>query len=105
MFIAAGLLVLLGLRGRLNDLFASAIIASMAVLFGWIDLYGDDGGFSGGGALASRLTGLPINRVMFGLGSVFCLAVVVGIPRFATEGFVISQSVEFLRRNECPRRS
>lgn len=74
MFIAAGLGVLLRVGGRLNDLFAFALIASMAVIFGWIALYGDDGGFSGGGAFASRLTGLPIDRAIFGLGSAFCLA-------------------------------
>ena len=74
MFIAAGLVILFRVRGRLNDLFAFAIIASMGVIFGWIALCGDEGGFSGGGALASRITGVPFDRAMFGLGAMLCLA-------------------------------
>jgi hypothetical protein len=58
---------------RLYYLFGGAAISSMAVLFGWVSIYGDPAGFSGGvsiGGTAVRLGGsVTLARVVFGIGS------------------------------------
>ena len=74
MFIACGLVAWLGLPRGTSGLFASVIIASMGVVFGWIALFGDAGGFSGGTSVVAELSGFPLQRIAFGLGALFCFA-------------------------------
>jgi hypothetical protein len=74
MFIACGLVAWVGLPRRTTGLFASVIIASMGVVFGWIGLVGDAGGFSGGASAVAELSGFPLQRIAFGLGALFCFA-------------------------------
>ena len=58
---------------RLYYLLGGAAITSMAVLFGWVSIYGDSAGFSGGvgiaGAAVSSSGSVTLARVVFGIGS------------------------------------
>jgi hypothetical protein len=60
---------------RLNDALGGAAITSMAVLFGWVAIYGDAAGFSGGvsvggAALTSSGAGAATPaRIAFGIGA------------------------------------
>jgi hypothetical protein len=74
MFLTAALMVFLATAGWPNDLGATVILGGMAVTFGWVSLFGDEAGFSGSGVLISQATGLPMGRIMFGLGALMCLA-------------------------------
>ncbi len=75
MFILAGVMILIGGKARWNDLFASIVIALMGIVFGWISLFGDSSGFSGGVAILSDITGISFQRILFGLGSLSCFSV------------------------------
>lgn len=74
MFIALCPMVLIPMSPAVNHFFASMIIASMGVVFGWISVFGEASGFSGGGAVVAELTGFPLQRIIFGFGALFCFA-------------------------------
>jgi hypothetical protein len=74
MFLTAALMVFVGTAGWPNELGATVILGGMALMFGWVSFYGDEAGFSGSGVLISQATGLPVGRIMFGLGASMCLA-------------------------------
>lgn len=58
---------------RLNDALGGTLMTSMAVIFGWVAIYGDAAGFSGGvsigGAAVSSSGSATVARVAFGFGA------------------------------------
>ena len=73
---ASGVLVAqwVAMESRLAHALGGAVITSMAVIFGWVAIFGEASGFSGGisigGAAVSSSGSVTPARIAFGLGSV-----------------------------------
>jgi hypothetical protein len=74
-FILAGIMIIYGKRSKLNNVLASLLTAIMGIIGGWISLYGDTSNFLGNGMFISHITNLPLERIMFGFGSLICFLV------------------------------
>ena len=75
MFTVAGIAVIMGNAGRWNALAAAIMTTIMGVTMGWVSLFGDASGMSGNASLLSNITGIPFNRILFGLVSLACFII------------------------------
>ncbi len=83
-FMIAGIMVLVGNKEKLNNLLASILIFLMGLIGGWISLFGKSSNLSSNDMFISFMTGLPLDRIMFGVGSVLCFI----ISAFAFRSFL-----------------
>lgn len=74
-FFLTGIMIKLGDRGRWSDLLAGFLILAFALVGGWIAVFGAGEKMSGGFWFASRETNISIARLVFGFGSLICLAI------------------------------
>lgn len=74
-FLLASIMILVGKKERLNNFLASILIFIMGLMSGWVSLFGKSSNFSGDGALLSLITDLPVDRIMFGFGSIMSFVV------------------------------
>ena len=94
-FILAGVMIIFGKKTKFNNFLASLLTAIMGIIGGWISLYGDTSNFSGNGMLISQITNLPLERIMFGLGSLICFLV----SAYAFRLFLKSKWSDHLKAN------
>ena len=73
-FITASLMIIFKSNNHWNDLGAFVICLVMGIISGWISIFADDTGMSGS-MWINEVTGLPINRIVFGLGAVICFLI------------------------------
>ena len=76
-FVVAGVSVLMGNTGKWNDLAAAIMTGLMGAIAGWISLFSDDSAISGNAMFISELTGIPIHRIAFALGSLISFMVCI----------------------------
>lgn len=74
-FVLAGIMIICGKKTKLNNFLAALMTAVMGIIGGWVSLYGDTSNFSGNGILIFHITDLPLERIMFGFGSLLCFLV------------------------------
>ncbi len=74
LFWIAAVSILIGRTNpRFNSVLAAILFALLAVVGGWVSLFGTSGAFGGGAPLVSHSVGVLISRVMFGFGSIICV--------------------------------
>lgn len=74
-FSTAGAMAALNTPGKWNDLMASIVTGALGVIFGWVSLFGDPSHARGNGLILEHLTGIPLTKIVFGLGSLVILSV------------------------------
>ena len=74
-FITASLMIIFKSNNDWNDLGAFVICLVMGIISGWISIFADDTGMGGIGMLFDEITGLPINRIFFGIGAITCFLI------------------------------
>jgi len=74
-FILASVMVHAGKKEKLNNFLASILTSIMGLIFAWVGLFGGSSGFSDNGTLLSMITDLPLDRIMFGFGSLLCFLI------------------------------
>ena len=74
-FFIAGCMVFLGAESRANDLLAGLLCLSFGLIGAWVAFLSPSEGFSGGLPFVSRESNVSIARVVFGAGSLVCLAI------------------------------
>ena len=74
MFVTAGVMIFLRNYSRALDFFAAIILASFALIAGWVTFFASAEGFSGGIPFLPRDVNVSLARIMFGLGAVLCFA-------------------------------
>ena len=62
-----------GTRPRFNSLLAAILFALLAVVGGWVSMFGTSDAFDSGVPIASHATNEWISRVMFGCGAIICV--------------------------------
>ncbi len=87
-FILAGIMILVGKKEKLNNLLASILIFIMGLIGGWVSLFGNSLNTSSNDMFLSYISGLPLDRIMFGFGSILCFIV----SAFAFRSFLKSSS-------------
>ena len=74
-FIIASLMIMFKNNNHWNDLGAFVICLVMGIIAGWVSIFADDTGMGGSGMWLNEVTGLPINRIVFGMGSIICFLI------------------------------
>lgn len=74
-FIIASIMIHMDKRKKINNFLASLLTLIMGILMGWVSLFGKASGFSGNNTVLALITDLPIDKLMFGLGSLLCFVV------------------------------
>ena len=74
-FIIAGIMILVGLQSRVNDLLAAVLCMTFGIIGAWVAIYGASEGFSGGLPFISDEANTRLARGVFGLGSLSCFAI------------------------------
>lgn len=75
-FVMTGIMLLFGEKyPRLNHLCAAILTGSMGAIAGWIAIFGDAAGFSGGIPFIPRDLNILIGRCFIGFGAALCWAI------------------------------
>ena len=74
-FILVSIMLHMGKRKKINNLLASLLIAIMGFISGWVSLFSKQSGFSGNHTWLNHVTGLPVDRILFGFGSLICFVI------------------------------
>lgn len=74
-FALAAVLTLVGRNSRAGDLLAAFMLLSMAVLGGWISIFGSAENIAGGLILLPAEANSVMARVLFGFGAILTLSV------------------------------
>ncbi len=82
-FLIAGAMLMLGRDSKLNDALAAVLLFCFAAVGAWASLMAPDAGFSGGLPFVSREFNLVLGRIVFGTGSLICVAAAVWAIRRA----------------------
>jgi hypothetical protein len=84
-FVIAGVMIMLRNYSRLLDLFAALILASFAIIGGWVAFFGSAEGFSGGIPFLPHDMNVSLARSLFGFGAFLCCAMFVyALRRFVS---------------------
>ena len=76
-FVLGGVAVVGARWSRVREAAGIGIVLAMGLIGGWVALFGDSDGFSGGVPFVSPEANVVIARVVFGLGAGMCLALFV----------------------------
>ncbi|MEP1306490.1 MAG: hypothetical protein ABJK11_00495 [Balneola sp.] len=74
-FSLSGVMVLLGEKSPVNNLLGGVLVLSFGLVGGWVALFGDASGFSGGLGILTNDQNVAIARFVFGSGAVLCFAI------------------------------
>lgn len=74
-FILVSIMLHMGKRKKINNLLASLLIAIMGIISGWVSLFSKQSGFSGNHTWLNHVTSLPVDRILFGFGSLICFVI------------------------------
>ena len=86
-FMIAGVMIIIGRKNRYNDLLAALLITAMGAIGGWVAVYSDSSGISGGIFLLPRESNVMLGRIAFGTGSLICFAIAAwALKRFFRRG-------------------
>jgi len=80
-FSLAGIMILLGEKSPLNNLLGGLLVLSFGCIGAWIAIYGDSANFSGGTPFLSESQNVLIARILFGSGSLMCLAIFIYVVK------------------------
>ena len=82
-FVIASVMIFMRNHSRALDLFAAIILASFALIGGWVTLFASPEGFSGGIPFLPHDTNVSLGRIMFGFGAILCFgAFLYALKRF-----------------------
>ena len=74
-FVIAGLMILLAMHSRLNDLLAGVLCLLFGIMGTWVSLLSSDDGFSGGLFFLSPDANILLGRIFFGIGALISFGV------------------------------
>jgi len=82
-FVTASVMIFMREHSRALDLFAALILASFALIAGWVTFFASPEGFSGGIPFLPNDTNVALARIIFGLGAILCFgAFLYALKRF-----------------------
>lgn len=73
-FVIAGMMLMLQLSPRFNNMFAALLLGIMGCIGGWVSLFGEAAQFSGGLMLLPDSANLSLARMTFGFGALILFA-------------------------------
>ncbi len=86
-FMIAVVMIIIGHKNRYNDLLAALLITAMGAIGGWVAVFSDSSGISGGIFLLPRESNVMLGRIAFGTGSLICFAMAAwALRRFFRRG-------------------